>query len=94
MDDKSTLTSIIYFIQNNVTSFSPVIWYIHPRTENKLKSYDLWNDLLLNDRVILLKPLGYHEMLKLSMDSKIVLTDSGGMGGVLSFRNPLLNIEE
>ena len=35
--------------------------------------------LLKIDRLILVHPLGYHEMLKLNMHAKIMLTDSGGL---------------
>lgn len=32
-----------------------------------------------NEKVILLHPVGYHEMLKLNMEARIILTDSGGL---------------
>ncbi len=56
-----------------------LIWPIHPRTQNRLKEFGLWDDLLKNEKVILLYPVGYHEMLKLNMDARIILTDSGGL---------------
>jgi UDP-N-acetylglucosamine 2-epimerase (non-hydrolysing) len=44
-----------------------------------LKSINFWDILLNHPKVILLEPLGYHEMLRLNMGAKIMLTDSGGL---------------
>ena len=79
VDQKQILESIIRFLIDEVTLDMPIIWPIHPRTKNKLQQFGLWNDVILNDKLILLNPLGYHEMLKLNMESKIMLTDSGGL---------------
>jgi UDP-N-acetylglucosamine 2-epimerase (non-hydrolysing) len=57
----------------------PLIWPIHPRTQKLLKDFGLWEEVMANKKMILLHPLGYHEMLKLNMDAKIMLTDSGGL---------------
>ena len=57
----------------------PIIWPIHPRSQKQLQSFGLWNEVIASERLILLHPLGYHEMLKLNMISKIMLTDSGGL---------------
>lgn len=79
VDKKEILESIIRFLIDEVSLDIPIIWPIHPRTKNKLQQFGLWNDVILKDKLILLNPLGYHEMLKLNMESKIMLTDSGGL---------------
>jgi UDP-N-acetylglucosamine 2-epimerase (non-hydrolysing) len=56
-----------------------VIWPIHPRTERRLINFGLWEKILNNSKIIVLKPLGYHELLKLNMNARIILTDSGGL---------------
>jgi len=56
-----------------------VVYPVHPRTEKKLKSLNLWKELEKSENVILSKPLGYLDFLKLLKNSKLVLTDSGGI---------------
>lgn len=79
VDRKDILIPIIRFLSDEVTRDMPLIWSIHPRTEKQLKSFGLWEDLLANDRLILLHSIGYHEMLRLNMGASIMLTDSGGL---------------
>lgn len=57
----------------------PILWAIHPRAQKMLKKFGLWEKVLQTENLILLHPLGYHEMLKLNMAAKIMLTDSGGL---------------
>jgi len=79
VDKKEVLEPLVHFLANEVTQEMNLIWAVHPRTQNRLKEFGLWEALLYNERVILLHPLGYHEMLRLNMDAKIMLTDSGGL---------------
>jgi UDP-N-acetylglucosamine 2-epimerase (non-hydrolysing) len=79
VDQKEVLEPIIHFLSNEVTKDMYLIWPIHPRTQNRLKVFGLWDDLAANEKVILLHPVGYHEMLKLNMEARIILTDSGGL---------------
>ena len=50
-----------------------------PRTQNRLKEFGLWEQLKTVENLILLHPVGYHEMIKLNSTAKVVLTDSGGL---------------
>jgi UDP-N-acetylglucosamine 2-epimerase (non-hydrolysing) len=79
VDKKIVLEPIINFLTNDVTRDMPIIWPIHPRTLKQLKAFNLWNQVINNKNLILLHPIGYQEMLRLNMDAKIVLTDSGGL---------------
>ncbi|MCZ7611052.1 MAG: UDP-N-acetylglucosamine 2-epimerase (non-hydrolyzing) [Ignavibacterium sp.] len=79
VDDKEILTSLVSFISTEVSEVLPVIWTIHPRTEKQLKLFNLWEKLIQVTDIFLVKPLGYHDMLKLNMHAKIMLTDSGGL---------------
>ena len=38
-----------------------------------------WEKASNSEHLILLHPLGYHEMLRLNMDARLMLTDSGGL---------------
>jgi len=79
VDHKEIVTSLIRFLLDEVTPDMPLIWPIHPRTQKKLKEFGLWEEVMSNPKMILLHPIGYHEMLKLNMDARIILTDSGGL---------------
>jgi len=79
VDEKEILAPIIRFLLDEVTNDMAIIWPIHPRTQKQLKRYGLWEDVLSNKNLFLLHPIGYHEMLKLNMNAKVMLTDSGGL---------------
>ena len=79
VDHPKILGAIIDFLSNEVCQDMPVIWPIHPRSEKNLKQFGLWSQVVANENVILLKPIGYHEMLRLNMAARIMLTDSGGL---------------
>lgn len=55
----------------------PIVFPVHPRTEKYLKHYGLWDKLC--EKVKVIPPLGYLEMLKLMAHSRKILTDSGGV---------------
>lgn len=79
VDTQEVFAPIVEFLLNEVANDMHIIWPIHPRAQKQLKEFGLWEKVLLNDKMILLHPLGYHEMLKLNMEAKVVLTDSGGL---------------
>lgn len=56
-----------------------IVFPVHPRTRKKLMQSGLFSKLERAKHLRLLSPLGYHKMLKLVKDAKILLTDSGGM---------------
>lgn len=79
VDTKLILTDLIRFISNELCEENQVIWPIHPRTQSRLKEFNLWKEVEDNSKIILLHPLGYHEMLRLNMSAAMLLTDSGGL---------------
>ena len=44
-----------------------------------LIEFNLWEKALILKNLILLHPIGYHEMLRINMSANIMLTDSGGL---------------
>jgi UDP-GlcNAc3NAcA epimerase len=52
----------------------PVILPIHPRTRKVIS-----DSIMVSPNIRILEPVGYLEMLKLTMDSMKVITDSGGL---------------
>lgn len=79
VDKKEIFEPIMRFLLDEVSVDMYLIWAIHPRAQKQLKDFGLWEEVLASNRLILLHPLGYHEMLKLNMGAKIMLTDSGGL---------------
>ncbi|MFC1988442.1 non-hydrolyzing UDP-N-acetylglucosamine 2-epimerase [Chloroflexota bacterium] len=54
-----------------------IVFPLHPRTEKYLKAYGLYERL--QEKVRLIKPLGYLDFLKLMNNARRILTDSGGI---------------
>lgn len=79
VDEKSILEPILNFLTSEVAADMPVIWPIHPRTQGRLKEFGLWEQATACKNLILLHPIGYHEMLRLNSSATIMLTDSGGL---------------
>lgn len=79
VDYKAIFEPIARFLKEIVSKDMPVIWPIHPRAMKQLELFGLWEELKMTERLILLYPLGYHEMLRLNMGARVLLTDSGGL---------------
>jgi UDP-N-acetylglucosamine 2-epimerase (non-hydrolysing) len=57
----------------------PIAFPIHPRTKRRLSNMGLLEHLLKKDGLRMTDPLGYGEFLSLMADSRLILTDSGGI---------------
>jgi len=79
VDDITILTPLVNFLTEEVAPVLPLIWPVHPRTRKKLESFGLWELLKKAPGIILTHPLGYHEILRLNMGAKVMMTDSGGL---------------
>jgi len=79
VDRQEVLEPILNFLTDEVAARMPIIWPIHPRTLKMLQGFDLWSKAVACSNLVLLHPIGYHEMLRLNMDATIMLTDSGGL---------------
>lgn len=79
VDDPATLASLVDCFENVVAPAMPLVWSLHPRTRRNLQAFDLWDRVASNDDIILINPVDYLSMLKLNIDSRIMLTDSGGL---------------
>lgn len=79
VDEKAIFEPIMRFLMDEVASDMPVLFAIHPRTQKQLKTFDLWEEVIACKNLILMHPLGYHDMLRLNMEAAIMLTDSGGL---------------
>jgi UDP-N-acetylglucosamine 2-epimerase (non-hydrolysing) len=79
VDYKEVMEPLLHFLINEVAPVMPVLWPVHPRTMKQLTSFGLWGKAENTASMMLMHPLGYHDMLRLNMDAKIMLTDSGGL---------------
>jgi UDP-N-acetylglucosamine 2-epimerase (non-hydrolysing) len=79
VDQKEILKPLFEFLADEVAEDMPLIWPIHPRSQERLKSFGLWEKALQTENLILLHPVGYHEMVRLNMAARIMLTDSSGL---------------
>jgi UDP-N-acetylglucosamine 2-epimerase (non-hydrolysing) len=78
VDDKATLSGILDAIEV-IGKRLPIIFPIHPRTRDRIDQFGL-GDRVRNQRsLVLTEPLGYLDFLHLYSNSRLVLTDSGGV---------------
>ena len=76
--DNSQLLANLLETVRMVSEEVPVIFPIHPRTRNRIVELGL-QKLIESPRIRQLRPLGYLEMLGLVSESRLVMTDSGGL---------------
>lgn len=57
----------------------PVVFPVHPRTRARLEEFGLTERVAAQKNLILSEPLGYLDFLQLYSNSRLVLTDSGGV---------------
>ena len=84
------LVNILDFLQEKIKVFFP----IHPRTKKNLEKFDLEKNIKdLN--IVVSNPIGYLEFLNLMTNSKLILTDSGGIQEEASYlKIPILTARE
>ncbi len=58
---------------NEVASQCKVVWPVHPRMK------DLLGAMELHENILIIDPVGYFDMIELIDQSKLVITDSGGL---------------
>ncbi len=56
-----------------------IVFPIHPRTRDALMNLGIFSNLTRNTNILIIKPLGYIDFIKLLKHSIIVITDSGGV---------------
>jgi UDP-N-acetylglucosamine 2-epimerase (non-hydrolysing) len=78
VDDARTLLRIMGAL-HVVADALPVIFSCHPRTAVRLKSLDAYDELAGKGDLRVLPPMGYLDFLHLMSQSRLVLTDSGGL---------------
>lgn len=77
VDNPTNLRQLLTTLRS-ISEQLPLIFPTHPRTAQRIKEQGV-ESLLESNRILLLPPQGYLEMLGLMKQAKLVLTDSGGI---------------
>lgn len=78
VDDPQTLGQILDAFEQ-ISRDMPIIFPVHPRTKKNIEAMGLGSRVTAMKGLHLPEPLGYLDFLKLTADSALVLTDSGGV---------------
>ena len=74
VDDYKTLRKFVSMFNQIIKKFNKkIVWPIHPRSKKMIKNYKL----KLNKNIIITKPLGFFDFLKLEKFCLLTITDSG-----------------
>lgn len=79
VDHIDVLRHLIDFFVDEAAAKMPLLWPVHPRTLKQMEVNDLLGRINDCPRLVLMQPLGYHDLLKLNMSARIMLSDSGGL---------------
>ena len=78
VDHESELASLLATL-GRVASDLPLVFPIHPRTRQRIRAFGLESSLAGTPGFYLIEPMGYIEFMSLVSDSRLVITDSGGV---------------
>jgi len=78
VDDTETLTQLIDVFMD-VSQRIPLLFPVHPRTADCLARANLLERMKATPGLFVLPPLGYLEFLALTSQSRVLVTDSGGL---------------
>ncbi|SNC66981.1 UDP-N-acetylglucosamine 2-epimerase (non-hydrolysing) [Marinobacter sp. es.048] len=92
IESERSFTRLVETLNGVAEDFDlPVIVSTHPRTQNRINA----TGSIFHDKVRLLKPLGFHDYVKLQLSARAVLSDSGTINEESSILNfPALNLRE
>ncbi len=77
VDSRDSLRTMLDTLRR-VSDRIPVVFPCHPRTRQRIEDFEL-QDIVARERLTLIEPLGYVDFCRLTSDSRLVLTDSGGI---------------
>ena len=78
VDNKNSLKKLLNLVQETAKKIK-VVLPLHPRTLNSIEKFGLADEFKKIRGLIMTNPLGYLDFICLMMNSKFVITDSGGI---------------
>lgn len=78
VDNKDDFANILYILEK-IQEKIIIAFPVHPRARKNMQSFNLHNKIKRMKNLIMTEPLGYLDFLCLMANSKLVLTDSGGI---------------
>jgi UDP-N-acetylglucosamine 2-epimerase (non-hydrolysing) len=76
VDSPANLMELLHLFDEMHANYTgTIVWPIHPRTQSKLKEFDI----KVPDYLKLISPVGYLDFIQLQKHAKLILTDSGGI---------------
>ena len=97
VDDEQTLVGILDALEH-ISKDLPLLWPIHPRTENRLREFGLMErveDAVQAGAILRFPPQGYVDFLAWNAGATLILTDSGGIQEeALVLRVPVVTLRE
>jgi UDP-N-acetylglucosamine 2-epimerase (non-hydrolysing) len=85
VDTREGIEQMLSILEYSAQHF-PIVFPIHPRTQNKLNEFGLKDRIEGNDQIITLPPLDYFSFQHLIKYAAFVLTDSGGIQEETTFQ--------
>jgi len=76
VDDPKPMENILKAL-NEISKTVPVLLPIHPRTKKRIQEFKIKKQVY--DRIRIVNPVSYYDMLLLEKNAKKILTDSGGI---------------
>jgi UDP-N-acetylglucosamine 2-epimerase (non-hydrolysing) len=77
VDEKDSLLGIIKALRE-IARRLPIVFPVHPRASKNIAKFG-FSQVFEDRQIFLIEPLGYLDFLRLEMNAKFVLTDSGGI---------------
>jgi UDP-N-acetylglucosamine 2-epimerase (non-hydrolysing) len=78
VDRREKLTELVFALAE-VAREIDVVFAVHPRTRKKLEEFQLLDLITSHEGIRATEPLSYVEFMNLVVDSRIAITDSGGV---------------
>jgi UDP-N-acetylglucosamine 2-epimerase (non-hydrolysing) len=78
VDQEETLKPLVSALME-IGKKIPLYFPVHPRTRGRLESFGLWEKLDQAKGINLMEPMGYIPFMNMVQQSKLVITDSGGI---------------
>ena len=94
VDDKANLMDILDALEK-IQRRIKLVFPMHPRTKARIEEFGLSDVMSDMENLVVIEPLGYLSFMGLMVNSKFVLTDSGGMQTETTVLNiPCLTMRE